>query len=169
MGFLSRSAKTASEEPVKAAPPPAGLSVIAVGMAVLGSLDSNGTVKIEGTVQGDVSTRAQALVARGGIVEGDLSADEVVVGGTVTGAVRARTRVEIQSGAVVEGDVTTRRILVAEGATLNGRVRMGEEVFDEAVAGGGPRMPESMSSPVLPSRPAVPVAQAAVPPRQPLP
>ena len=169
MGFLSSSAKASSAEPVKVAPPPAGLSVIAAGMAVHGSLDSNGTVKIEGSVQGDVTTRAQALVDRGGIVEGDVSADEVVVGGTITGAVRAQARVEIQSGAVVEGDVTTRRILVAEGATLNGLVRMGADAFEDGVAGGGVPLPESMSSPVRPSRPAMPVARVAVPPRPPLP
>jgi cytoskeletal protein CcmA (bactofilin family) len=118
-------------EPESAPPAPAGLSVIAVGMTVRGNLDSNGTVKIEGTVEGDVHTRAQALVAKGGAVHGDLSADEIVVGGTVTGAVRARGRVEIQTGAVVDGDVTTRRILVAEGATLNGLVRMGDAAFDD--------------------------------------
>jgi cytoskeletal protein CcmA (bactofilin family) len=167
MGFLSSGAKAA--EPTKAVPPPAGLSVIAVGMAVHGSLDSNGTIKIEGTVQGDVSTQAQALVSKGGVVHGDLQAEEVVVGGTVTGAVRARGRVEIQSGAIVDGDVTTRRILVAEGATLNGRVRMGEGALDDGDQGNGHRLPDPAKVPTTSTRPSVPVARVAVPPRQPLP
>jgi len=49
-------------------------------------------------VDGDVNSRAQALVAKGGIVSGDVTAEEVIVGGTVTGAVRAHSRVEIQTG-----------------------------------------------------------------------
>jgi cytoskeletal protein CcmA (bactofilin family) len=165
MGFLSSGSKAA--EPQKASPP-AGLSVIAVGMAVQGHLDSEGTVKIEGSVEGNVSTRAQALVARGGVVHGDLTAEEVVVGGTITGAVHARGRVEIQSGAVVEGDVTTSRILVAEGATLNGRVRMGE--IPEAAVLAGERRDEGYADDVpKPARPSIPVARVAVPPRPPLP
>jgi len=102
------------------APAPAGLSIIAVGMAVHGDLDSNGTVKVEGTVDGNVATRAQILVAKGGVVQGDLEAREAIVGGTVTGSIRALERVEIQTGAAVDGDITTRRIMVAEGASLNG-------------------------------------------------
>ncbi len=167
MGILG-GRKTAEAE--SAPPAPAGLSVIAVGMTVRGDLDSNGTVKIEGTVEGDVSTRAQALVAKGGAVHGDLSADEIVVGGTVTGAVRARGRVEIQTGAVVEGDITTRRILVAEGATLNGMVRMGDAAFDDPQSHAG--HVGHASEPAVPptvARPSVPVARVAVPPRPPMP
>jgi cytoskeletal protein CcmA (bactofilin family) len=167
MGILS---SRKSPEPGSSAPAPAGLSVVAAGMAVHGNLDSNGTVRIEGVVEGDVSTRAQALVAKGGVVRGDMAAEEVVVGGTVTGAVRARVRVEIQSGAVVEGDVTTRRIMVAEGATLNGRVRMGEEaVEDPPAAGMPPRHESAAGSATVSPRVAIPVARVAVPPHRQMP
>jgi cytoskeletal protein CcmA (bactofilin family) len=166
MGILG-SKKTAGET----APAPAGLSIIAIGLTVRGDLDSNGTVKVEGTVDGHVSTRAQILVAKGGEVHGDVDAREAIIGGTVTGAIRALERVEIQTGAVVAGDVTTRRILVAEGGTLNGQVRMGEAAMHERSAAGRNEVMRGGNAPAtpLPSRPSIPIARVAVPPRQPIP
>jgi cytoskeletal protein CcmA (bactofilin family) len=143
---------------------PTGLSIVSVGMTVRGDLDTTGTVKIEGTVDGNVRARQQVLVARGGVVRGDLDAREAVVGGAVHGAIRCQERVEIQAGASVHGDLTTKRILVAEGAIVNGLVRMGE-------APSGVRAPASQPETgggtpgAVPGRPSAPVARIAVSPR----
>ena len=107
--------------------PVGGLSIVAVGMTVRGDLESNGTVKVEGAVEGHVQAKNQVLVAKGGVVAGDIDAREAVIGGQANGAIRALERVEIQSGAIVNGDITTRRISVAEGGSLNGLIRMGEQ------------------------------------------
>ncbi len=150
--------------------PPGGLSVIAAGMTVRGDIESNGTVKVEGAVEGQIQARHQVLVAKGGTVQGDIDARESIVGGTVQGAIRAVERVEVQAGATVTGDITTRRIAVAEGGNLNGAIRMTEtqgEVRTEtkpAKAEAKAQVPTPVPSM---SRPSVPVARVAVPPRQP--
>ncbi len=154
------SAKGKTVEPAKAVPPPGGLSIIAVGMTVRGDIDSNGVVKVEGAVDGHVSASNQVLVARGGVVQGDVAAREAIVGGRVQGAIHATERVEIQAGAAVEGDITTRRIAVAEGGRIDGTIRMAEGA--EAKAEGREPRPQQAFT-----RPSVPVARVAVPPRQP--
>ena len=88
-----------AEKKAPAAPPPGGLSIIAVGMTIHGDIDSNGTVKVEGTVDGHVLAQNQVLVAKGGVVRGDIEARESVVGGAVYGAIRTTERVEVQPGA----------------------------------------------------------------------
>src|SRR5262249_29893083 len=115
---------------VEPATPAAGLSIVAFGMTINGDLDSQGTVKVEGAVNGHIRSKGQVLVARDGAVVGDIEAREAIVGGVVQGSIRAEDRVEVQSGAAVEGDITTRRILVAEGGVLNGQVHMGESVAE---------------------------------------
>jgi len=151
-------------EKTPAATPPGGLSIIAVGMTILGDVDSNGTVKVEGTVDGHVLARNQVLVAKGGVVRGDIDARESIVGGAVYGAIRATERVEVQPGASVHGDVTTKKIAVAEGAMINGLIRMGDSPAEER----SPRT-EARATPPAPVqpvvRPSVPLARVAVPPR----
>ncbi len=146
-----------------------GLSIIAAGMTVRGDIESNGIVKVEGAVDGNVHAMHQVLVARGGIVHGDIDAREVIVGGMVNGSIRVTERVEVQSGATVVGDITTRRIAVAEGGTLNGQIRMGEQTAPAASA-LDVRVYSAKSEPrptsaTGPPRPSVPVARVAVPPR----
>jgi cytoskeletal protein CcmA (bactofilin family) len=103
-----------------------GLSIVASGMRVQGELITDGVVKIEGTVVGSVRAEQQVLVAKGGIVEGDIYTQEAILGGEVRGAIYASQRVEVQATSVVHGDIATQRIMVHEGGEVNGRVKMGD-------------------------------------------
>ena len=105
----------------------ATLSIIGTGMRVVGDITAEGVVKVEGTVQGTVQAGRQVLVAKGGLVEGDVISREAILGGEVRGAVFATERVEIQTTSVVHGDLTTRRLFVQVGGEVNGVVRMGQE------------------------------------------
>jgi len=104
----------------------AGLSIIGAGMRVVGDINADGVVKIEGTVVGTVRAGRQVLVGKGGEVEGDVISREAIIGGEVRGSVRADERVEIQATSVIHGDIAAKRLLVQEGGEINGVVRMGE-------------------------------------------
>ena len=120
----------------------AGLSIIGPGMRVVGDINADGVVKIEGTVVGTVRAGRQVLVGTGGEVEGDVIAREAIIGGEVRGSIRADERVEIQATSVIHGDIAAKRLLVQEGGEINGVVRMGEaaveaEPVEKAGAGTG--------------------------------
>jgi cytoskeletal protein CcmA (bactofilin family) len=111
-----------------------GLSIIGIGMRVVGDITADGVVKIEGTVVGTVRALRQVLVGKGGEVEGDVISREAIIGGEVRGSIRADERIEIQSTSVVHGDVAAKRLLVQEGGEINGVVRMGESAVEEEAA-----------------------------------
>ena len=104
------------------------LSIIGAGLRVEGDLSSDGVVKVEGTVVGTVRASRQVLVAKGGVVEGDIVTHEAIIGGEVRGGIGAQERVELQATSVVHGDITTKRLFVQEGGEINGVIRMGEAV-----------------------------------------
>lgn len=123
----------------------AGLSIIGGGMKVVGDITAEGVVKIEGTVVGTVRAGRQVLVAKGGLVEGDVFSREAIIGGEVRGGIQAEERVEIQTSSVVHGDIATKRLFVQEGGEINGVVRMGDDATLEREAerrrsGGTPRL-----------------------------
>ncbi|HET9726792.1 MAG TPA: polymer-forming cytoskeletal protein [Gemmatimonadales bacterium] len=99
-------------------------SIIASDMTVIGDLETEGVVRIEGRVRGTVRVGQQVLVAAGAVIEGDLHTLEAVVAGQVSGAIVARERVELQASAVVAGDIHTPRIAIVEGARVTGEVKM---------------------------------------------
>jgi len=109
------------------------LSIIAADLRVVGELSTDGVVKVDGIVDGNITAERQVLVSKGGVVKGDVNSKEVIIGGRIEGSVRAIGRVEVQSSATVEGDIRTKRILVHEGGEVNGSLRM-----SDAAASNGP-------------------------------
>jgi cytoskeletal protein CcmA (bactofilin family) len=101
-------------------------SVLARGVRIHGTVHTDGVVRIEGIVDGDVRAGGQVLVAPGGFVEGDVVTRHAVVGGEVRGQILAETKVEIRAGGEVRGNVVTPRIAVEEGGTVNGMLRTAE-------------------------------------------
>jgi cytoskeletal protein CcmA (bactofilin family) len=99
-------------------------SIIATDMTVLGDLETEGVVRIEGRVKGKVKVGSQILVTQGAVIEGDLHTQEAVIAGQVNGAIHASDRVELQATAVVSGDIVTARIAIVEGAKVTGEVKM---------------------------------------------
>jgi len=99
-------------------------SIIASDMTVIGDLETEGVVRIEGRVKGTVRVGSQVLVATGAVIEGDLHTQEAVIAGQVSGGIRATDRVELQGSAVVTGDIHTPRIAIVEGAKVTGEVKM---------------------------------------------
>ena len=90
---------------------------------MVGEIDAEGTVRIEGTVEGNVWADRVWLTA-GGTVEGDILSREALLGGRVHGMVSAEERVEVQPGSVITGDITKPALKVLEGGQIDGRVRM---------------------------------------------
>jgi cytoskeletal protein CcmA (bactofilin family) len=99
-------------------------SIIASDMTVIGDLETDGVVRIEGRVRGTVRVGAQVLVAHGAVIEGDLQTQEAVIAGQVSGAIHASERVELQATAMVSGDILTPRISIVEGGRVSGEVKM---------------------------------------------
>lgn len=102
------------------------ISIIGPGMRVIGDCRSEGTLRIEGTVEGTVRAAKAVVVGKDGVVDGDIATQDAVVGGRVTGSIVADSRLELQASCVVEGEIRARRIKLEEGGTVNGMVHIGE-------------------------------------------
>ncbi|MBI3504571.1 MAG: polymer-forming cytoskeletal protein [Proteobacteria bacterium] len=112
----------------RAAAPEGTLSILAAGMRITGDLETAGTLKIDGRIDGSVTGARQVMLGRGGAIRGNVIAEEIVIGGTVDGNVQAATRLELQGSAIVNGDIETKSIVVLEGARINGGVKMSDVV-----------------------------------------
>jgi len=111
-------------------PPEAVISIIGPGMKVIGDCLTDGTVRVEGTVEGSVRAGKAVVVGKQGVVTGDVVTQDAVISGRVNGTLVAESRLELQASCRIDGEVRTRRMQLEEGAVLNGSVQMG----DKAVA-----------------------------------
>jgi cytoskeletal protein CcmA (bactofilin family) len=100
----------------------AGLTVVDARLTIRGDMDTDGTVRVDGRVEGLAHRVGTLVVGPNGTVVGDVDAAEVIVAGSVTGNVHATGRIEIEPGAAVRGDVQAAALVMREGAAINGQV-----------------------------------------------
>ncbi|MEE9120176.1 MAG: polymer-forming cytoskeletal protein [Syntrophobacteria bacterium] len=93
-----------------------------------GSIQSERSVCVEGSIRGRIEAKGEVVVGRQGKVEADIYADSVVVGGQIIGNINARSRLEITATGRVTGDIEATRITVAEGGMVDGSFKMMEAV-----------------------------------------
>lgn len=106
--------------------PESVISIIGPGMTIVGDCETEGTVRVEGSVEGSIRAGKAVVIGKQGSVTGDVHTQDAVISGRVEGTLVAASRLELQSTCHIEGEVHTRRMQLEEGAVLNGTVHMGE-------------------------------------------
>jgi cytoskeletal protein CcmA (bactofilin family) len=111
-------------------------SVIDAWLTINGNLESEGDVRVEGQINGDIRC-AHLVVGRDATLSGDIIAEEVVVRGKVKGSIRAN-RVILQDSARVESDIYHKTLCVDEGACFDGQSCHRQHPFQDGEAASPP-------------------------------
>jgi cytoskeletal protein CcmA (bactofilin family) len=89
-----------------------------------GTVKIQGSVRVDGTVTGDLVSSHAVTVGATGVIEGNITAEDIIVAGRVKGSLVARGRVLLESSAQFEGDLTATKLAVVEGAVFRGHSNM---------------------------------------------
>lgn len=102
------------------------ISIVGPGMRVDGDLNTDGTVRIEGSVHGTVRAGKAVVLGQSGEIVGDVFTQDAVIGGRVSGTLVAESRLELQSTSIVDGEIRARaeHLQLHEGARFNGQIQM---------------------------------------------
>lgn len=103
---------------------------LGAGTSYEGKLHFEGSVRIDGTFQGEVSSEGTLVVGQDARVEGLLHVGQLVLSGHLRGTVEAREKVVLHRTAHLVGVVSSPCLVMEEGAVLEGKVTMGTEPKD---------------------------------------
>ena len=120
-----QSGKTGGQQ--KANPP----SIISVDLHIVGDLNCDGEIHIDGVIDGDIRGRI-VLVGESATIKGEIIADSLTVHGTISGQIKARS-VNLAKTARVTGDILYEDLAIQQGAFLEGhckRINLKQEVGD---------------------------------------
>ena len=96
-------------------------SIISIDLRIVGDLNSEGEIHIDGVVEGDIRCKV-LLVGETASTKGAIIADTVRVHGTVTGQIKAIT-VSLAKSARVDGDILHENLAIEKGAFLEGHCK----------------------------------------------
>lgn len=117
-------------------------TIIAKGTKIVGNIDMEGSIRIDGYVKGRVSSSETLTVGKTGVVDGEVQVKEAVVGGQVKGNLIVSQRVELENKASIQGDVKTRIFVIKEGGIFHGSCSMQEEKKGEEKGKGKELFPK---------------------------
>jgi cytoskeletal protein CcmA (bactofilin family) len=95
------------------------------GSKVAGKLTFEGTVRVDGQVEGEVAAQDTLIVGETAIVNAQIAGSTIIIKGKVTGDITARKRVEIKAPGKLFGNVTTPSLIIQEGVIFEGHCSMG--------------------------------------------
>jgi cytoskeletal protein CcmA (bactofilin family) len=107
-----------------------GTTLISTGTTLKGDISSNGDLRIDGTVIGNINSSAKIVVGANGIVEGDIFGHQADVVGKVSGNIRTKELLQLRGDSIVTGNLYAGKLQVEPTATFNGQCHMGANIVE---------------------------------------
>ncbi len=98
------------------------------GVAFKGTIIYSGTVRIDGSLDGEIHTEGVLLVGEEAVITAKVVAGTIVCQGKITGDISAKDKIKLQAPAVISGGVTTPLLSIEEGVLFNGTLEMTQGV-----------------------------------------
>lgn len=85
-----------------------------------GTIESSGTIRIDGKYEGEISTKGDLVIGEDGQVIGKIKAQDITIAGKVEGEVEAAGKLELVPTANLQGETRMMLLVVEEGAIFRG-------------------------------------------------
>ncbi len=90
-----------------------------------GVVSFDGTVRIDGRVEGEIHTTGTLIVGEHAVIEGIVSVGVLMNSGKINGTITAIEKIQILKPGVLVGDIRTPVIAIEEGSHFHGMCDMG--------------------------------------------
>lgn len=104
---------------------PVGTTLIASGTDIHGDVRFTGRLHVDGKIEGAITgegTQATLTLSEHAVVQGEITAPNILIDGRVVGDVTAGERLELACNAHVEGNIYYKLLEMAAGAQINGKM-----------------------------------------------
>lgn len=105
-------------------------TLVGAGTIITGNLESNGDIRIDGTLKGNLTGKAKIIIGADGLVEGNINGLQADIMGKVTGNIKVKELLYLHGSTQVNGDICAGKLQVEPTAVFNGNCIMGTNVVE---------------------------------------
>lgn len=102
-------------------------TIIGKGAECNGDFNADGSVRVDGVINGNVNVTGTLIVGATGSINGDVDAQNIIVGGEIIGDIRITDKTELTSTGRLIGNITTVLIVIDENAIFQGSCNMNQD------------------------------------------
>jgi cytoskeletal protein CcmA (bactofilin family) len=114
------------------------INLISNGTDITGDIRSNGDIRIDGTLKGNLNTKGKVVIGTTGKVTGEVICKNSEVSGVVEGKISVGQLLNLKASSKILGDISTSKLSIEPGARFTGNCKMS----DTDNSNGGPATPK---------------------------
>lgn len=108
------------------------VNLISEGTKIKGDVLSNGDIRIDGELYGNIAVKGRLVIGPNGKIEGQINCGNIETSGYIKGKVTASELLSMKSSAQIQGDIVVGRLSVEPGSLFSGTCVMnGTQPVDE--------------------------------------
>ena len=102
------------------------INLISIGTDITGDIKSNGDIRIDGSLTGNLSTKGKVVIGATGKVKGEIICKNSEVAGIIEGKITVGQLLNLKASSKIHGDIVTSKLSIEPGAVFSGNCKMSD-------------------------------------------
>lgn len=102
------------------------INLISQGTEITGDVKSNGDIRIDGSLTGNLSTKGKVVIGTTGKINGEVTCKNSEVSGSIEGKITVNHLLNLKASSKITGDIITAKLAIEPGARFTGTCKMNE-------------------------------------------
>jgi len=102
------------------------INLIGTGTEITGDINSNGDIRVDGALNGNLKTSGKLVIGETGKIKGEIVCKNSEVLGTIQGKISVSELLSLKASSRIEGDIVTKKLAIEPGARFTGNCNMSE-------------------------------------------
>jgi cytoskeletal protein CcmA (bactofilin family) len=103
------------------------INLIAKGTRIAGDILSDGDLRIDGEITGNIETKGRLVIGASGRIDGEIRCNSCEIAGNHTGKLFVNELLSLKASSHVSGDIVTGKLSIEPGAYFAGTCTMSDE------------------------------------------
>ena len=100
------------------------INLISNGTDITGDIKSNGDIRIDGTLKGNLATKGKVVIGPTGKISGEITCKNSEVSGIIEGKITVSQLLNLKASSKIFGDIVTSKLAIEPGARFTGNCNM---------------------------------------------
>lgn len=100
------------------------INLLGVGTEIIGDINSNGDIRIDGSLKGNLKTKGKVVIGETGFISGEIQCKNSDIEGKVEGKINVSELLSLKAVSSIKGDIVCRKLAIEPGAKFTGNCSM---------------------------------------------
>jgi len=102
------------------------INLISNGTDITGDIKSNGDIRIDGSLTGNLNTKGKVVIGPTGKVKGEVICKNSEISGIIEGKIIVGQLLNLKASSKIHGDIATLKLSIEPGAVFSGNCKMSD-------------------------------------------